>query len=420
MESHIARKCRTAKVGLLNDSPAMLDSRADTSETADPVPRAPRVLLADDEEVSRQLLAAALRRMGFDVSTASQGDEALDMIAKTKPDLLVLDFEMPALNGAEVCHRLRGSEREDWRTLPVVMITGHAGEEEEIACLEAGANDFVTKPVSREILAARIQTQLRLRVLTDELRQQNDELNRWRTAQEADLAAAQATQQALIPSKPPSLAGWSVQSLYRPLIQVGGDMFGWRPVGEGRWLFWLADATGHGAAAALFTALAAQLFRQAAETESEPCAILRAVNREFRKVFRGRSFMTACCALVEPEGGVTFCGAGHPPLLVRRANGGVEAFGPHGTVLGLHEESGPELEQSQVNLQSGDVALLYTDGLFALRELDGERFTHRALEAALCEVLPGDEFLERLASRLIEGANGPADDDIAAVALRKL
>lgn len=398
----------------------MLDSRADNLENSDPTVRAPRILLVDDDEVSRRLLGSALRRLAFDVHTASDGDEALDMIAKAQPDLLVLDFEMPALNGAEICHRLRTSENEDWRNLPIIMLTAHAGEEEEIACLEAGANDFVTKPVSRDILAARIQTQLRLRALTDTLRQHNDELNRWRTAHEADLDAAQATQQALIPSTVPALEGWSVESLYRPLIQVGGDVFGWRHVGGGRWFFWLADATGHGAAAALFTALAAQLFRQAADTEGEPCEILRAVNREFRSVFRGRSFMTACCALIEPGGALTFCSAGHPPLLVRRADGTVEAFGPHGTVLGLHEESGPPLEQSKTTLAAGDVALLYTDGMFALREPDGERFTPAALEHMLPRVEPGEEFIERLLFVLERGSNGEhAEDDIAAVALTK-
>src|SRR6187401_2263085 len=77
----------------------MLDSRADNPENATPVASVPRILLADDDEVSRQLLGSAMRRMGFEVYTANQGDEALDLIAKTKPDLLVLDFEMPALNG---------------------------------------------------------------------------------------------------------------------------------------------------------------------------------------------------------------------------------------------------------------------------------------------------------------------------------
>src|SRR4051812_25873794 len=103
----------------------MLDSRADTSEPLAPVIRAPRVLLADDDAISRKLLAAALQRMGFEVQTAEQGAEALHLIETKDPDLLVLDFEMPGQNGAEVCHQLRGSEREEIRTLPVIMLTAH-------------------------------------------------------------------------------------------------------------------------------------------------------------------------------------------------------------------------------------------------------------------------------------------------------
>lgn len=399
----------------------MLDSRADSIEPTKSPSRAPRVLLADDDAISRKLLASALQRLGFDVQTAAEGDEALRLIGTGETDLLVLDFEMPGLNGAEVCHQLRASEREDLRTLPVIMLTAHAGEAEEIRCLEAGANDFVTKPVSREILAARIQTQLRLRVLTDELRQQNDELGRWRLAQEADLAAAQATQSALIPSIPPPLAGWTVQSLYQPVIQVGGDVYGWRNLGEGRWLFWIADATGHGAAAALFTALAAQLFRQATETENEPAAILRLVNREFRSVFRGRSFMTACCAVVSPAGDLRICSAGHPPLLIRRSDGGVESFGPHGTVLGLQDDFGPDFDQSQTTLRSGDTALLYTDGLFSFRKPNDERFTHQAVHEILPTIDAGDDFLDRLVAGLKEKSNGEnSEDDVAVVVLRKI
>ncbi len=350
---------------------------------------------------------------------AGNGEETLHLITSAGADLLVLDFEMPGLNGAEVCHRLRTSASEELRSLPVIMLTAHAGEVEEIGCLQAGANDFVTKPVSREVLAARIQTQLRLSALSQELRWRNEELGRWRVAQEADLAAAQATQRALIPSTPPPLVGWTVQTMYQPVIQVGGDVFGWRPVGDGRWLFWLADATGHGAAAALFTALAAQLFRQACETASEPCEILHSVNSAFRGVFQGRSFMTACCALVDPRGALSFCSAGHPPLLVRRSDGAIESFGPHGTVLGLHDER--PLDQSQIPLAPGDAALLYTDGLFAFKKPDGERFALDAVAQALAATDPGAALLERLLAHLRESSNGePCEDDLAAVVLLKI
>ncbi len=377
------------------------------------------MLLADDDAVSRKLLSAALQRSGFEMLVAATGEEALQLIGTAEADLIVLDFEMPGLNGAEVCHRVRTHAREDLRSLPVIMLTAHAGEAEEIGCLQAGANDFVTKPVSREILTARIQTQLRLGALSDELRWRNEELARWRTAQEADLAAAQATQRALIPAMRPPISGWSVQTMYQPVIQVGGDVFGWRPMGHGRWLFWLADATGHGAAAALFTALAAQLFHQACETAGTPAEVLQSVNAAFREFFHGRSFMTGCCALVDPAGTLTFSSAGHPPLLVRRKDGTLESFGPHSTLLGFQDHLSDG--QSEVTLAAGDAALLYSDGLFAFKKPDGERFALSAVADTLGAATPGATLLDQVLARLRGGSNSePCEDDLAAIALLKI
>ena len=93
-----------------------------------------------------------------------------------------------------------------------------------------------------------------------QLERQNDELEKWRRNLERDLAAARLTQQSLIPQKPLALPGWEVATCYRPVIQVGGDIYGWLRMKDGRILFWIADGTGHGAAAALLTTLAKLLF----------------------------------------------------------------------------------------------------------------------------------------------------------------
>ena len=395
-----------------------MGNRSTEAPTETPAQRQPIILLADDEPAARRLLGVTLERLGFGVSEAADGQEALEIAMNDGPDLMVLDFEMPRLTGAEVCHLLRTSERADLQGLPVIMLTAHASEAEEIRCLQAGANDFVTKPVSRDILAARIHTQLRLRTMADELLIRNAELAKWRAEHEGDIAAAKAAQHVFIPAAAPTVSGWSVESIYRPVMEIGGDVFGWQPTSDGRWFFWLADATGHGAAAALFTALAAQLFRQACDSHQDPGSILGAVNGQFHKVFEGRAYMSACCARVDPNGDLAFAGAGHPPLFVRRKDGAVESLGPHGTVVGVKADS--DFQQSQTRLLDGDVAMLYSDGLFAFKDPGQVRFTHETLAHLLPTVKPGSQIIDRLLALLRDASNGdPEEDDIAAIALTK-
>jgi sigma-B regulation protein RsbU (phosphoserine phosphatase) len=142
------------------------------------------------------------------------------------------------------------------------------------------------------------------------------------------------------------------------------------------------------------------------------------VNREFRKVFRGRAFMSACCALVDSQGNVTFSGAGHPPLLVRRADGRVEALDSHGTLLGVQDVD--QIEQSHATLHTDDTAVLYSDGLLAFKKPDGERYSSANLQAAMRTITPDAEFFGRLVAALRAGSNGePCEDDVAAIALRR-
>ena len=374
-----------------------------------------KVLLVDDDEPGRRLLGASLRAAGFDLSTAADGAKALAAVEESPPDVLVLDFDMPGIDGAEVCRRLRASERVALNQLPVIMLTAHTGEADEVACLTAGANDFVTKPVSRAVLTARIETQLRLSALSDALRAQNREMARWRTAQEADLAVARTTQQAIVNSAPPQLGGWQVEAVYRPLIQIGGDVYGWRQLDHGLWLFWLADATGHGVAAALLTAFVALLFHHASTASKSAHGILARVNAEFHSVLLGHSFMTACCAVIDADGKLSFAGAGHPPLLIRRS-GGVETLPSLNTMLGIAPEM--EMRETETVLASGDIALLYTDGLFGLKPTGGERFTDLTIADAFARIDGAADVLPRLLAHLGARSGAQAfDDDVAAIAL---
>ena len=374
-------------------------------------PPSGKVLVVDDAADARRLFARFLKAAGFSVKTAASGEEALRAIEKEPPDIVMLDYEMPGLSGPQVCARIRVSETVEIAELPIILVTAHTDEEEEIRCFEAGANDFVTKPVSRAVLQARIQTQLRLRAYARDLEE-------WRKVQEADLASARVTQRAIIPAKFPDLPGWKFEARFEPLIQVGGDIYGWQKLPDGGWIVWLADGTGHGATAALLTALTAHLFRKAAEQSSSPGEILDSVNREFRAVMAGSTFMTAACVVLSANGKMRFAGAGHPPILIQREDGSCESYRSERAMLGMGEETGGDT--GCTDLAPGDSVLLYTDGLYSLRSKNGERFTHEIVAQVLLAVPLQAEAIADLMSRLAGESDGtPTDDDLTVITLRR-
>ncbi len=375
------------------------------------------ILVIDDDRASRRMLTRALGEAGCTCRESSSGVEALEMLESEVPSLLLLDFHMPELNGAEVLSRLRANPNSAIAQVPVIMLTGDGGEESEVLCLEAGANDFVTKPINLPVLRARIDTQLRLQTLRGQLQQQNNELEAWRENLERDLAAARLTQQSLIPQKPPYLPGWEVAAAYRPVIQVGGDIYGWLRMPDQRTLFWIADATGHGAAAALLTTLAKLLFHHGSVEHSEPARIMEAVNNDFRSIFGARSFMTAMCVALEAASGrASVVGAGHPPLLVTRRGAPAEQVRASAPPLGLLEQS--HFEEIAIELQPGDGFFLYTDGLYGSSKREGEGWTPERLQALLASDEPNAQArLNAVLRRAAPDSGAPLPDDLAAVAV---
>src|SRR5437667_2550685 len=380
-----------------------------------------QILVVDDDAVSRKILARLLASAGYQCHECEDGAEALALVHAKRPSLLLLDFDMPGLNGTEVLKTLRSDSDPAIAQIPAIMLTGHGSEESEVRCLQAGADDFVTKPVNAAVLRARIETQLRVRSMRRQLERQNDELEEWRRNLERDLAAAQLTQQSLIPQKPPTIAGWEVATCYRPVIQVGGDIYGWLRMKDGRILFWIADGTGHGAAAALLTTLAKLLFHHGSVEHDAPATVMETVNSDFRSIFGARSFMTAMCVALDPATGrATVVGAGHPPVLIARRSGGTESIASVAPPLGLIEH--PEFTETIVDLDSGDAFLLYTDGLFGAAKGERLRLTPKRLEQMLDHSAPNAEALLKgiLNQAVPENSNDSLPDDVAALAVRRM
>jgi two-component system sensor histidine kinase/response regulator len=127
----------------------------------------PKILVVDDQPINVQLLKRKLEREGIQVATAYTGQEALEIVKREQPDLILLDVMMPDMDGIEVCQRLQ--ENEDTRSIPVIFITARSSKEGKLEGLGVGAVDYITKPIDLDETLARVQTQLRFVVINREM-----------------------------------------------------------------------------------------------------------------------------------------------------------------------------------------------------------------------------------------------------------
>lgn len=137
----------------------------------------PSILVVDDTPQNLKLLADLLEAEGYAATTAASGEEALERIAETAPDLVLLDIMMPGLNGYEVCRRIRADAAT--ALLPVVLVTSLDPQQERVRGIEAGADDFLSKPIHKPELLARVRSLLRIKALQDEVKSQAARLAEW-------------------------------------------------------------------------------------------------------------------------------------------------------------------------------------------------------------------------------------------------
>jgi serine phosphatase RsbU (regulator of sigma subunit)/anti-anti-sigma regulatory factor len=341
-------------------------------------PPAPAALVVEDEPVTRRLVVKALQDFGCrSVLEARDGLEAKAVLRERADiDLVVTDILMPGLDGMEL---LRWG-REELPNTAWIILSGLDTFDSAVEAIRLGAFDFLAKPprVAELEVAARNALERRALVLErerlyEELRAANAELvERLGDLEEKserlrrDLERAEVIQRALLPSAPPPLDRYCVNTLYRPGQHVGGDLYDVVPIGEGHVALYVADATGHGVTAAMLSVLFKHhlVFRdQQTGLPLGPAAVLEAVNRALTDALVAPGlFLTAVYALLDTGAAeVTLASAGHPPVLHVPATGESRSIGRTGPALGLGANA--RFGEARFRLEPRDRLLFYTDGL---------------------------------------------------------
>jgi len=394
-------------------------------------PDAPRILVVDDDPVVRRIVARGLDPLPLgDIIEVEDGVQAQEILRKTSVDVVITDVLMPNMDGRE----LIGWAKEHCPGPVWIILSSLDTFDAAIDALHLGAFDFLAKPLEVQRLRVAVRNALAHGEL---LREKNRlyselEISNARLEQKVgqledlcqilgdqaeviheDLQRAEVIQRALLPPAPPALQGYSVTALYRPGRNVGGDFYDVVAFDEGHAAFVIADAAGHGVAAAMLSVLFKHWLQMRDEGTGEPRSprvVLEALNpRLLSDVTSAGLFVTTAYAVLDTRSGrLRLASAGHTPAVCVRANGEVQTLERSGPALGLYADA--EYEEMTLDLEKGDRVFFYTDGLLDA----GERVTE--LDALAKHVARRDvsnsEILRELHESAERGEDAGDRDDI--------
>lgn len=323
----------------------------------------PIILAVDDNILNLQIIGNVISNaIPCDIRIARSGLEALEQIENIIPDLILLDINMPEMDGYTVCRKIKSKEA--LKDTPVIFITALGDIDSIVRGFEAGGSDYVVKPFDPHELIARARTHLELRYSRLKLTLINKELKERNDIMEKELRIAQKVMSNLISMNVPKFVGMNVDFRYIPLDKVGGDYFRFFAMPKGQCAVFLGDVTGHGVSAALFISLIkAVTDRIQADKGHIPVEFMRTLNQEL--IGKLTSYFIASLYLYflhlgEGSFELHFVTAGNPkPILIR--NGEASFLGQNNTVVGIHK--GADYQQDNVFLKKGDRIFIYTDGI---------------------------------------------------------
>jgi phosphoserine phosphatase RsbU/P len=316
---------------------------------ADPNLGIAKILVVDDDQTSLEILQSILVKEGFIVKTAVNGLLGRSLAEYERPDLIIMDINMPVEDGLTACAALKTNANTS--DIPVIFISSDEDVQSKINGFNVGGMDYITKPYQVLEVVARVRLQIRLYHSYRSMVAFNlEQLKNLTDSQKSILV------------QPEDYPDACFSVFYLSAQAAGGDFYDVIHAGAGIFDYIVADISGHNAGTALPTAALKALLRQNASMLYSPLENLNLVNRNLRPVLQEDQYFTLIYArLNRARMRLTLVNAGHPPAIIYRPGRGAEVISQSGDGLGLFETI--TLDVKEIPVAHGDQIFLFTDGL---------------------------------------------------------
>jgi phosphoserine phosphatase RsbU/P len=380
-----------------------------------------KILVVDDDPLMQSLISRLLKVDSHHIYIADNGMAALEMLKQDEISIVITDFNMPGLNGEQLCKAIRANNF--GRYIYIIMITAQTGDKSLLNAMEAGADDYISKPLNPIEFKARLSASARVLELEANLEARNQKLSA--ALDEITLAQQEAklTLMEVLPA-PEKIGGIYFNWLFEASSFIGGDIFDYFFVGDNHICFYLIDVSGHGVIAAMqaFTIhndmQSSKASIQSMIDESRPLtAILSEFVTDYSFRFfdkkRNDSYFTMILGLFDIKTGeVALLQAGHPPAIYLAQNSdNVELIGDGGMPVGIVGHAQYEVKSIQMTL--GARLCLYSDGITECENDLAEMFGEDRLVSLFLEQRDSTlkEVLLTIENDLKQWRNGSAPND---------
>ncbi|MEG4291783.1 SpoIIE family protein phosphatase [Microcoleus sp. C2C3] len=325
-----------------------------------------QILVIDDDTAVQELLRRTLKKQGYEVTVASNGEDGVAQAQKLRPALIICDWIMPRLTGIDVCRRVKADP--ELSTTQFFLLTSLGSIADRVKGLDAGADDFISKPIELNELQARVRAGLRLHQLSRDLKIAKQSL-------EAELAEAAEYVQSLLPD--PMTEPITIEAKFIPSRQLGGDCFDYNWLDADYLAIYLLDVAGHGLRAALPSVAVLNLLRSRALPNIDyykPSDVLRALNTTFQMSYQNDKYFTIWYGVYNRSSRqLVYASAGHPPAVLisqsPASTAKIQRLKTPGMPVGMFPDA-PYVDNC-CDVEDLSTLYIFSDGVYEIHQPDG-------------------------------------------------
>lgn len=371
-------------------------------------PNNPRtILIVDDEAINLRFLEIMLSQAGYNLLKGIDGEEAVQLAKEHNPDLIIMDVNMPGIDGIEACKQIKSDP--NLTLTPIILVTSHQETEVEVLGFDSGADEYIIKPPKRPELLARVRAQLRSRDLQYALLQAK------KTIQD-DLDQVGSIQRSFLPAKFPQHPNIEFGHFYGPCQSAGGDYFDVIEISNSHLGLLIADVTGHGAPAAVVMAITHTLMHSFMSTFQYPSTVLKVANEKLNAHLAPTFYVTMFYSVLNLQTmTLRYASAGHEPMMLYRAKSNSVEWLKTEQGFPLKLMASDDFDEKEVNIEIGDKLILYTDGMIERRNEQRMFLSNAQIEQWAIELghLPAQDFVDAMMDNVHRfNPSKPFEDDV--------